>query len=77
MDKNTSVLDTVPDAVLLAAADKRRKALRETGGKYATLKSKLKCPYCQCEPFGARELRRHKRECADNPNRRGKCSTSA
>jgi hypothetical protein len=63
MEKSISSLDNVADAVLFAAAAERKKKL----GKYGTIKSQLQCPYCDCRPFGVRELRRHKRTCKANP----------
>jgi hypothetical protein len=61
------VLEKIPDDILLAAAARRREAMRKELGKYASVKSKVSCPYCQGGPFGVRELRRHKRECICNP----------
>lgn len=66
-EKPMRIPDNVPDAVLFAAAAARKATLRETRGKYATIKSQVQCPYCAFGPLGVRELRRHKRTCKANP----------
>jgi hypothetical protein len=52
------VLAKIPDEVIIREAKKRYTALRETKGKYASMKVYRVCKGCEKE-FSAREMRTH------------------